>query len=141
MLKEKKISRVLTVFGDLRNDGTRITRSFPLLLVILALITSFVSPNQIYAAEEEEIMTLIETAKTSEDHIKIAEFYEAQAVKMQEKATKHSEMASAYKSRSKPMPGMVKHCTDLATESKEQADEYNKMAAEHRKMAQELKTQ
>ena len=141
MLKENKISTALTVFGDLRNKGTRITRSFPLLLVILALIASLVSPNQIYAAEEEEIMTLIETAKTPEDHIKIAEFYEAQAVKMQEKATKHSEMASAYKSRSKPMLGMVKHCTALATESKEQAEEYNKMAAEHRKMAQELKAQ
>ncbi len=141
MLKENKIPTALTVFGDLRNKGTRITRSFQLLLVILALITSFVNPNQIYAAEEEEIMTLIETAKTPEDHIKIAEFYEAQAVKMQEKATKHSEMASAYKSRSKPMPGMVRHCTALATESKEQAEEYNKMAAEHRKMAQDLKAQ
>ena len=141
MLRENKLSRVLRVFYDLGNEGTRITRSFPLLLVILALITSLSSPNQIYAAEEDEIMTLIETAKTPEDHIKIAEFYEAQAVKMQEKATKHSEMASAYKSRSKPMPGMVRHCTDLAAESKAQADEYNKMAAEHRKMAQELKAQ
>ena len=141
MLKENKISRILTLFYDLRNEGTRITGSIPLLLVVLALITSFSSPNQIYAAEEEEIMTLIETAQTPEDHIKIAEFYEAQAVKMQEKAKKHSEMASAYKSRSKPWPGMVEHCTELANESKEQADEYNKMAAEHRKMAHESHTQ
>lgn len=140
MLNENKISRVLRVFNDRGNEGTRIKRSFPLLM-ILALITFLVSPNQIYAGEEDEITTLIETAKTPEDHIKIAEFYEMQAQKMQKKAAKHTAMASAYKSRSKPWPGMVRHCTNLANESKEEAAEYNKLAAEHRKMAQELQAQ
>ena len=141
MLNKNKISRVLRVFNYIGKEGTGITRSFPLLMMILALTTFFVSPNQIYAAEEEEIMTLIETAKTPEDHIKIAEFYEMQAEKLQNKATKHSAMASAYKNRSKPWPGMVRHCTNLAAESKAEADEYSNMAAEHRKMAQELEAQ
>lgn len=141
MINEDKVSRVVRVFSDPGNEATRIKRTLSLAVIIFALLTFLVGPNQIYAAGKEEIMTLIETAQTPEDHIKIAEFYEAQAVKMQEKAAKHSAMASAYKSRSKPWPGMVRHCTNLVNESKEEAAEYSKMAAEHRKMAQELETE
>jgi hypothetical protein len=141
MLHENKIARALRVFNDQGSEASRIKRSFPLVMMVLALITFLVGPNQVYAGEEEEITTLIETAKTPGDHIKIAEFYEMQAVNMQEKAAKHAAMASAYKSRSKPWPGMVRHCTNLANESKEETTEYSNTAAEHRKMAQELQTQ
>lgn len=137
MINKNTLLTSLKVFNPQGKEVTKMKRSFLLLIMILPLITFFVSPNQLYAAEEEEIMILIETAKTPEDHIKIAEFYEMQAEKMQTKAAKHSAMASAYKSRSKPWPGMVRHCTNLANESKAQADEFNKMAVEHRKMAHE----
>ncbi len=137
MIKQTRMSASLKVFNPQEKEVIKMKKSLLLLMMVLPLITFVVSAIQVYAADEEEIMTLIETATTPEDHIKIAEFYEAQALKMEQKAKKHSDMASAYKSRSKPMPGMVKHCTELATESKEQADEYNKMAAEHRKMAHE----
>lgn len=141
MINEDKKSKKLNVLNPQGKEKAKMKRNYLLLTMILPLIIFLVGPNQIYAAEEEEIMILIETAKTPEDHIKIAEFYEMQAQKMQEKATKHSAMASAYKNRSKPWPGMVRHCTNLAAESKAQADEYNKMAAEHRTMAHESHAQ
>ncbi len=137
MIKQTQMSASLKVFNSQEKEVIKMKRSLLLLMMVLPLITFFMSAIQVYAAEEEEIMTLIETATTPEDHIKIAEFYEMQAVRMQEKADKHSAMASAYKTRSKPWPSMIRHCESLVTESKAQADEYNKMAAEHRKMAQE----
>jgi hypothetical protein len=143
MLKKNKISSVLSVLrvlNDLGSEGIKITRTFSLLIMVLTSIIFFASPNRIFAVEEE-IMTLIETAKTPQDHIKIAEFYEMQAAKAAQKANKHAAMASAYKDRSKPMPGMVTHCNDLVKDYKAEAAEYSKMAAEHRKMAQELKAQ
>ena len=48
------------------------------------------------AEEEVDITVLIETADTPEDHLKIAEYYEEQAVMMEKKATLHESMAKAY---------------------------------------------
>ncbi|MGH7848845.1 MAG: hypothetical protein ACREOP_00965, partial [Thermodesulfobacteriota bacterium] len=45
------------------------------------------------AQEEVDITVLIETADTPEDHLKIAEYYEEQAVMMEKKATLHAAMA------------------------------------------------
>jgi hypothetical protein len=138
---DKNNTTTILKFVDLKKERTKIKRSFSILMMILSLIAFFASVNQIYAAEQEEITTLIETAKTPEDHIKIAEYYDTQAAKAEQKAYKHAAMASAYKERSKPMPGMVRHCTDLVKDYKAEAAEYSKMAAEHRKMAQELQAQ
>lgn len=144
MIKQMQIAASLKVFNPQEKEVIRMKRSLLILMMVLPLIAFFVSANQIYAAEEEEIdwvPMLIETATTPEDHIKIAEFYEMQAAKMEEKAAKHSAMATAYKTRSKPWLSMVRHCESLVTESKVQADEYSKMAAEHRKMAEESQAQ
>jgi hypothetical protein len=141
MIDKTKISVILKVLNNLRKEGTRMKKSFPLLMMILPLITFFVTPKQIYAVEEEEIMILIETAKTPEDHIKIAEFYEEKAQKMENMASKHIKMGNSYRNRSKPMPAMVKNCSELANEYKAAAEEYKKMAAEHRKMGEELQAE
>ncbi|MBI2486210.1 MAG: hypothetical protein HYW01_04475 [Deltaproteobacteria bacterium] len=89
------------------------------------------------ASEEEEIHSLIETATTPEDHMKIAEFYEKQAAKMELKASSHASMADSYKNRGKPLPGLAKHCGNLSKKYKGAAEEYKAMAIEHREMAKE----
>jgi hypothetical protein len=87
------------------------------------------------AQEEVDITVLIETADTPEDHLKIAEYYEEQAVLMEEKATLHESMAKAYEGGK--MAGMSTHCKNLAKDSAASAEQYRAMAAEHKKMAQE----
>ncbi|MEW6145943.1 MAG: hypothetical protein AB1598_13085 [Thermodesulfobacteriota bacterium] len=89
--------------------------------------------------EEVDITVLIETADTPEDHIKIAEYYEEQAVLMEKKATLHDSMAEAYEGGK--MAGMSTHCVKLAADSKASAEQYREMAAEHKKMAQEAESQ
>src|SRR3972149_6662466 len=91
------------------------------------------------AQEEVDITVLIETADTPEDHLKIAEYYEEQAVMMEKKATLHESMAEAYQGGK--MTGMTTHCDKLVKDSKASAEQYREMAAEHKKMAQETQSQ
>ena len=110
--------------------------------LVIALIASFVLfscvrgvPSKV--SEEEEINKLIETAITPEDHMKIAEYYEKQAEKMEVKAHSHASMAASYRARGKPIFGLGIHCRNLSKKYKETAEEYKALAMEHRKMAGE----
>ncbi len=106
---------------------------------IAMLVLSLNRETRTSASEEADITVLIETAKTPEDHLKIAAYYEEQAVMMEKKATLHESMAKAYQSGK--MTGMSTHCDKLVTDSKASAEQYREMAAEHKKMAQELQSQ
>ncbi len=90
----------------------------------------------VYAVEEEEIIVLIETAETPEDHGKIVDYYEAKALEMETLANIHKAMAASYKKRSKPLSGMPEHCTKLSQKYTESAYVYGEMAKHHKKMAE-----
>ena len=105
-------------------------------LVFTMLIVPFMGGMLINAAEEEEIIVLIESADTPEDHIKVAEYYEVQAVQMEKMAKMHDSMGESYAKRSKPMSGMAKHCSTLSDKYSESAESYKSMAKHHRDMAQ-----
>lgn len=116
-------------------------KSILLLLAIMVtvLVLSLDRQTLTNAQEEVDITVLIETADTPEDHLKIAEYYEEQAVMMEKKATLHASMAKAYQGGK--MTGMTTHCEKLAKDSTASAEQYREMAAEHRKMAQETQGQ
>ena len=107
-------------------------------VVLTILIVPFMSGISTNAAEEVDIMVLIESAETPEDHIKIAEYYEAQATQMEKMSSWHETMGKTYERRSKPMSGMAIHCSMLSKESKESAEQYRAMAKEHESMAHEM---
>jgi hypothetical protein len=90
------------------------------------------------ASEEEEINKLIQTATTPEDHMKIADYYQKQAEKMEVSAHSHASMAASYENRGKPLPGLAKHCSNLSKDYEKAAKEYRAMAMEHKKMAEEM---
>ena len=112
-------------------------KSMLLLLAIVLTVPALTlyRPTLTNAQQEVDITVLIETADTPEDHLKIAEYYEEQAVMMEKKATLHEAMAKAYQGGK--MAGMPSHCDKLAADSKASAEQYRDMAAEHRKMAQQ----
>lgn len=116
-------------------------KSMLLLLAILATVLALSLNRQTLtnAQEDEDITILIETANTPQDHLKIAEYYEEQAVKMDKKAILHEAMAKAYQGRK--MTGMTSHCEKLASDSKASAEQYRDLAAEHKKMAQQTQGQ
>ncbi|HSG31597.1 MAG TPA: hypothetical protein VLB82_08640 [Thermodesulfobacteriota bacterium] len=87
------------------------------------------------AAEQEEFIDLIGTAETPEDHLKIADFYDAKALKMEKAANRHKSMGESYEKRSKPMMGMSKTCAKLSEQYMDSANSYKEMAKHHRAMA------
>jgi hypothetical protein len=109
-----------------------------IILIVTLMVFSYISGVPGKASEEEEMSKLIETASTPEDHMKIAGFYEKEAAKLEEKANSHAAMAEAYRRRTKPIPGMVQHCSNLSKKYKDAAAEYRAMASEHMKMAPEM---
>ena len=110
-------------------------------LIVPLMLFSFIGVVPGGATEEEDIDKMIETAKTPEDHIKIAEYYEKQAKKMEEKAGLHASLADSYKNRRKPFSGLAKHCSDLSKKYMEAAKDYKAMSMDHMKMAQEMQKQ
>lgn len=108
---------------------------FPAALIAALLCLSLHGPAQVAAEDEMDIAVMIETADSPADHLKIAEYYEEQAVILDGKAEVYEAMVKAYEQRSK-MPGLAYHSQKLAKEAKLSAEQYRAMAEEHKKMAQ-----
>lgn len=126
-----------------RKEVTKMKRMLQLVvaLIVPLVFFSFVGVVPGSASEEVEINKLIETASTPEDHMKIEEYYEKQAAKMEQQASFHASLADSYKNRGKPLLGLAKHCSDLSKRYMEAAKDYKAMAMEHMKMAQEMQKQ
>src|SRR5574341_1470154 len=118
-------------------------RRLPLVTALIALLMSLSLVGVVAgsASEGEESRKLIETATTPEDHIKVAEYYEKQAVRMENEAEFHASLADSYKSRGKPLLGLAKHCADLSKRYKEAAEDYKAMALLQKKIAQDMQKQ
>ncbi|MBI2486777.1 MAG: hypothetical protein HYW01_07440 [Deltaproteobacteria bacterium] len=119
-------------------------------LIATSLLLSFMIGLPGKASEEEEINKLIESASTPEDHMKLADYYEKEAEKMEVKSSSHSSIADSYRTRARPLTEhfqldqkkvyteLAIHCSNLSKEYKEAAEEYRAMAAEHKEMAEEM---
>ena len=59
---------------------------------------------------KKEVKALIASAKTKEDHLKLADYYKGEAARLEAEATDHDEMAEMY--RKNPTPLAVKHRGD-----------------------------
>lgn len=116
----------------------RLTLVLGIALILSLLFLSSLEQSFSRASEEDDINKLIEMAMTPEEHMKIADYYEKEAARMEEKAKVHASMADSYRKRSKPLTGLANHCSNLAKKYGEAAKEYKNMAMEHRKMAEEM---
>ena len=92
----------------------------------------------------KEVVTLIQNAKTSADHERLAAYYDQTAVDLDEKAKEHKELAAAYKRMPDsgnpriPSPARpVSHCESIATDASKAATEARSMAEHHRMLAKE----
>src|SRR6266568_2092352 len=84
-----------------------------------------------------EVKALIVSAKTPEDHMKLASYFRGEAQREQASAKYHDEMAELYKNNRTGKVDMVKHCKYFADEARKAAEAANSMADEHEKMAAE----
>lgn len=84
---------------------------------------------------QKQLKALIVSAKTPEDHMKLAAYFKGEAQRQEASAKTHEEMANLYDSKTE----MAKHCKNLSEELKKAGESANSMAAEHEKMAAQLR--
>ena len=108
-----------------------------LALMILAAPVTFVG-----AAEQDEFLQKVESAKTAADHEALATHYDQLAAAARKEAADHREMAKTYKSGPSGGKGTVvampQHCTAIAKNLEATAKEYDAMARAHRELAKKL---
>jgi signal transduction histidine kinase len=118
----------------MKSNSTRVT-----VLVVLFLLTSVAlaaAQDQTINMKEhqltkKEVKALIVSAKTPEDHLKLASYFKGEARQQEASAMYHEEMAELYD----PKTQMTQHCKSLAESLKNAAEAASSMAAEHEKMA------
>lgn len=114
----------------------------PVLSLILAApfaIAQEKMPCQGPKLTTKEVKALIASAKTAEDHHKLACYYRAEARDEAAKAKYHEEMGKLYENSSNEKHDMVGHCKAFANEARKAADSDNQLADEHEKMAEQAK--
>jgi hypothetical protein len=108
--------------------------------------TSFAAMAQAQPSSDnlskQQLLSLIVSAKTPAEHIRIAQYYGAKAQDYLAQSKEHAQMAEAFKqnsltSSSKFSTGTVNHCEFLAQNFKQKAEQMQKLEREHEQMAKE----
>jgi hypothetical protein len=107
-------------------------------LISPLLLTSLTNDVSGMDTDQYDVNKLIITASTSQDHLKIADYYDKEAQKDEEKARFYGSIANSYANRDKPLLGLAKYYTDLSNKYTEMAQGYKNLATEHRNMAEEV---
>jgi hypothetical protein len=95
-----------------------------------------------------EVKTLIRSASTPEDHLKLAAYFKQEALDEAASAKLHVEMAEAYEPGSaapsrfkqRSLKEMQSHCNEFTRNANRAATAASKMAAEHEEMAEMMRT-
>ncbi len=117
------------------------------LSLLAALIVIFAACNQSSAQpttdklSKHELLSLIATAKTPAEHLRLAQYYEGQAKFYLAQSTLHQEMAAAYKKNppisAKYSTTSVNHCDFFSQSFKEDATKMQELADMHEQMAKD----
>jgi hypothetical protein len=118
------------------------------LLLLVFLVSSFfaagsqnVQPPSNPSLTKGELKELIATAKSPEDHRKIAAYYEEEAKKLDEMKKEHTEMGAEYDKNPQRYPsklGLGQHCRNLAGYYGLAEQNALELAAMHKEMAKQL---
>lgn len=124
------------------------TRGASLMAVVIALLAllavvciSSVTAGTKPTLSKKELKALIASAKTKDDHQKLADYYKAEIERLRAEAVDHDEMAEAYKKNPNPMavkhPEAIGegHCHEMARRFREAAAKAQELAAMHEDMA------
>jgi hypothetical protein len=110
-------------------------------LTLVAFVAAGYSAAGKPSLSKKEVKALIASAKTKEDHLKLADYYKGETARLEAEATDHDEMAEMY--RKNPTPLAVKHpeaigeghCKEIARRFRESTTKTQELAAMHEEMA------
>ena len=122
----------------------RIGSIFALMLAMTITVIAQVSPASPVKPEKlskSELRSLIATATTPEQHMRLAKYYEAKAQHYLTESYEHQEMAEQFKrnpmmNNDKRVFGTVNHCGYYAQSFKQQAAKMQESAHMQKQMAQ-----
>lgn len=102
--------------------------------------------DQKTALSQAELKKLIATAKTKQDHLRIAAYYHAEALRLRKEAAEHEDLATAYADRTRFEPkgvtgGELQHCKRFAAIFAQGAQRADELAEDHRRIAERLDKQ
>lgn len=95
---------------------------------------------------KKEVKELIATAKSPDDHMKLARYYKAEADRLDAEANEHEELAAAYRQSTVSQAAAMKnpmasntarHCEYFAKTVREAAKSARELAASHEHMAKD----
>ncbi len=114
-----------------------IARNLVLLAGAAFMTTSIANAQLLNKAQLKELTA---TAKTAQDHEKLAKHFDAKAAEYEADAKDYDELAAVHHnnghSSKHPMSGLTEeHCKYFAAEARRAAGEARKVAADHREMA------
>lgn len=119
--------------------GMRIIRTVAF-VVALALSASAGAADK--ALTKAELKSLIANAGTKADHERIAQYFDAEAVRYEMEAKGYSDLAQFYNPGRRKDPARLRaleHCEDLSRTLLRAAEAARNLAAEHRGMAYDAK--
>ncbi len=133
----------------MRNAFLNWNRAVASSMILAALMV--MSAGQAAAVEptgelkSKEVKALVASAKTPDDHMKLARHYTAMAVKHEAEAKEHETLAAEYtrnpqmgSSKTPMSPNSAEHCRYFAEHCRKAAKEMQAMAAAHEQMAKSL---
>lgn len=103
---------------------------------------SRVASNTHRKLSHAELKALIANAKTREDHLRLADYYHAEASRLRKDAEEHQDLATAYTKGEvyeASKTGASQHCKQFADFFAHGALEADRLAADHEKLADQLK--
>jgi hypothetical protein len=111
--------------------------------VLLSSVPTFAVERNVKLSKKQ-LQTLIETAHTPEDHLRLARYYDQRASALLAESKEHQDMAEMYKknpltSSDKWNASTVGHCDYIANALRESAGKMTAMAASHRQMADDAR--
>jgi hypothetical protein len=113
------------------------------------LLAMFVAPGLLKAQDtdplsKQDVKALVASAKTAEDHERLAKHFDAEAIQLDAEANEHQELVAQYKANPSgqeskhPMSGKTAgHCQYFADDLHKAATQARELAADHRDMAKQ----
>ena len=123
------------------NRKLRVTLTIVALTFLVFLVVGNTAAGQRPSLNKKEVKALIASARTKEDHLKLADYYKAETERLQAEAKDHDEMAEMY--RKNPTPMAVKHpeafgeghCHEMARRYRDDAAKAQQLAAMQEQLA------
>ena len=112
----------------LEREGKRFICSFLLGLLVVA---GTLSADQDGLLSKKDLKTLVVSAKTAQDHQRLARHFAAKADQLEADAKDHFELSDSYNRRDRGF----NHCESLAKELHQAAEEARQLSADHSEIA------